>query len=120
MSNSWPSGPTWKECSRMDAVNARLRFGIPSLDAIFVGLPEQKEKDYQRLDWGGLMAPEGQSTSFCLIGPDGTGKSVFALYFASQYLTDNHVGAKCAAKVCGKDDSQLCTKHCAEDCAKDC
>ncbi|MCX6345199.1 MAG: hypothetical protein NT018_08990, partial [Armatimonadetes bacterium] len=55
-----------------------LRFGIPSLDHL-CGKPD---KD----------SPEGMgihgATSMCIIGGDGTGKSVLGLHMASRYLAD--------------------------------
>jgi KaiC/GvpD/RAD55 family RecA-like ATPase len=68
-----------------------LRFGIPSLDAILVGGTEReaKEKNDQKVGWGGiLLSDKSEGTSLCLIGPDGTGKSVFSMHLASQYLWD--------------------------------
>src|SRR6185312_7371047 len=51
-----------------------LKFGIDSLDKLL------DEKG------AGMKVPAGEATSFCLIGPDGTGKSVFSLHLASRYL----------------------------------
>ncbi len=63
-----------------------LRFGIPSLDKL-IG-------SHGKRDYGIRIAPAGQdketanATGICIIGPDGTGKSVFGLHLASQYLAD--------------------------------
>src|SRR5947209_4591561 len=79
-----------------------LRFGIKSLDQLIGtnkdgnhGLNIVKREAY------GSDANVGQArpgradrstaritTSFCLIGPDGTGKSVLALHLAAQYMAD--------------------------------
>ncbi len=64
-----------------------LRFGIPSLDKL-VG-------SHGKDDYGILLTSNDENkkdmddaTGICLMGPDGTGKSVFALHLASQYLAD--------------------------------
>ena len=61
-----------------------LRFGIPSLDELFS--PELRGEAARQLssdlNWG--------ATSLCLIGSDGTGKSVFGMHLASRYFTDNY------------------------------
>jgi KaiC/GvpD/RAD55 family RecA-like ATPase len=54
-----------------------LKFGIPSLDEL-VQVPEQATS----------TALASCPTSLAIIGPDGTGKSVFALHLASRYLAD--------------------------------
>ena len=56
----------------------RMNFGIESLDELFGEGPNF-----------GIEIPRGEATSFCLIGPDGTGKSVFALHLADDYLKKN-------------------------------
>jgi KaiC/GvpD/RAD55 family RecA-like ATPase len=67
-----------------------LRFGIPSLDAILVGRSEREAlANARQIGWGGILLSEkSEGTSVCLIGPDGTGKSVFSMHLASQYLWD--------------------------------
>lgn len=63
-----------------------LRFGIPSLDKL---IGSHDEGNY-----GIKLTPNEKgkkiedATGICIIGPDGTGKSVFALHLASQYLAD--------------------------------
>jgi KaiC/GvpD/RAD55 family RecA-like ATPase len=60
-----------------------LRFGIESLDKLIGGSKET--------GFGINIARHnvrGLTTSLCLIGPDGAGKSVLALHLASQYLAD--------------------------------
>lgn len=53
-----------------------LSFNVPTLDALFA--PKDPRK--------GLPLPRApNTTSVCLIGPDGTGKSVFALHLAHAY-----------------------------------
>ncbi len=62
---------------------ATIRFGIESLDKLIgandvgLGMNIPKNKD------GDVL-----TTSLCLIGPDGTGKSVLALHLVAQYLAD--------------------------------
>lgn len=55
-----------------------LRFGIPSLDRLISGTDGQ----------AGFEIRNGQSASICMLGPDGTGKSVLALHLAAHYLSD--------------------------------
>lgn len=59
-----------------------LRFGIPSLDKL-VG-------SHGGGNYGVQLSPRESEdvTGICVMGPDGTGKSVFALHLASQYLAD--------------------------------
>jgi KaiC/GvpD/RAD55 family RecA-like ATPase len=59
-----------------------LRFGIPSLDKLIGRDDRNYGFDLSRKE------PTKDSTGLCVIGPDGTGKSVFALHLASQYLAD--------------------------------
>src|SRR6266404_5982051 len=57
-----------------------LRFGINSLDALFGDTGEAP---------GIKLTGDGKgATSLCILGPDGTGKSVLALHLASRYLAD--------------------------------
>ncbi len=56
-----------------------IRFGIPSLDQLLGQGPEAP--------CAGFAVPDrAESATFCLIGPDGTGKSVLALHLASWYI----------------------------------
>ena len=71
-----------------------LRFGIPSLDMLMGKAPEIAAR--KGIDQLGLWLPDPSgsnksttSTSLCLIGPDGSGKSVLALHLVSRYLADN-------------------------------
>jgi KaiC/GvpD/RAD55 family RecA-like ATPase len=60
-----------------------LRFGIESLDRLIGGS--------ELTGYGIDIAKHkraGLTTSLCLIGPDGAGKSVLALHLAAQYLAD--------------------------------
>ncbi len=57
---------------------ALLAFGIPSLDELLGHPPDREE-------FGLLLDGRDKSTSICIIGPDGTGKSVLALHLASHY-----------------------------------
>ena len=54
-----------------------LSFGIPKLDELF--------GRYSATGEPGICAEAGESVSVCLVGADGTGKSVLALHLASQY-----------------------------------
>lgn len=58
-----------------------LAFGVPSLDEL-LGRPNDSGDP---LEFGIILPSKAESTSLCLIGPDGTGKSVLALHLASQY-----------------------------------
>ncbi|HEX4133144.1 MAG TPA: ATPase domain-containing protein [Bryobacteraceae bacterium] len=65
----------------------KLRFGIPSLDDLVeVRLPSQEENTtgQSELDETNTNC----ATSMAILGPDGVGKSVFALHLASRYLAD--------------------------------
>ena len=80
-----------------------LQFGIPSFDVLFApGLRqgdtaprrerrnEDKSREPGSPDYGGQgirVAGEGVA-SMCLIGPDGTGKSIFGMHLAAQYAAD--------------------------------
>ncbi len=61
-----------------------LAFGIPSLDEL-LGHPAARDEAFSSADFGFVLGEREKSTSLCLIGPDGTGKSVLALHLASQY-----------------------------------
>ena len=71
-----------------------LRFGIQSLDKL-IGSVKDDKRDCYGID---LSEPEEEkqngisdmpmTSSVCLTGPDGTGKSVFSLHIASHYLAD--------------------------------
>ncbi len=66
-----------------------LQFGIPSLDALFGRVrPRARERSYDYGAYGIRMSQEYPVTSICFIGPDGTGKSVFGLHLAAQYMAD--------------------------------
>ena len=72
-----------------------LQFGIPSFDRLF-GRPSVRdfvEKSYT-YDAYGIQLAAKQSTSLSLIGPDGTGKSVFGLHLAAQYIASFDDGQK--------------------------
>jgi KaiC/GvpD/RAD55 family RecA-like ATPase len=58
--------------------NNPLRFGIPSLDHLISG----------RESASGELPIGNRSTSLCILGPDGTGKSVLGLHLAAHYLHD--------------------------------
>ncbi|MCX6594271.1 MAG: hypothetical protein NTZ56_22380 [Acidobacteria bacterium] len=67
-----------------------LRFGIPSLDSL---LGRQRVADDTRVSAYGIHLEDDATTSLCLMGPDGSGKSVCALHLISRYLAD-HSSAK--------------------------
>lgn len=74
---------------------AVLRFGIASLDEL-LGAPPQNSGGAAPF---GMYLPktkqvEAFTTSVCLIGPNGTGKSIFGLHMASTYLADCQVAHK--------------------------
>ena len=70
-----------------------LRFGITSLDELF-GVPSETSR--HGLPAGIYLPPVADgdadtatpTTSVCIAGPTGTGKSIFALHMASTYLAD--------------------------------
>src|SRR5258708_19135974 len=83
-----------------------LRFGIPTLDEL-IGQFKVKSEDKDHIFFGIDFSPDDaldsnpaatgvkldgarrpDSTSICVIGPDGTGKSVFGMHLASRYLAD--------------------------------
>ncbi len=97
---------------------AVLRFGIDSLDEL-LGLPSEKfTSDGLQIPHGiYLPGKEGKAqgtatrkgdahrenavftTSVCLIGPTGTGKSIFGLHMASKYLADCLEDQRVARKI---------------------
>lgn len=64
----------------------QLKFGIPTLDNLFLGNEKRDSAP------GGIVLPRGEMgserTSVCIVGPDGSGKSLFALHLASRYAAD--------------------------------
>jgi hypothetical protein len=62
-----------------------LRFGIPSLDQLIGSFDGNFGVEVTRKDGGRTVT---DATGVCIMGPDGTGKSVFALHLASHYLAD--------------------------------
>src|SRR5688572_17458490 len=79
-----------------------LRFGIQSLDRLIgtvklktgngvtygIDVSEPEESDGQPSVNGTGRPALPITSSICLAGPDGTGKSVLSLHLASSYLTD--------------------------------
>jgi KaiC/GvpD/RAD55 family RecA-like ATPase len=65
-----------------------MRFGIPSLDQLVSGDESVLGIDLTYVTEKGT--PAFDSTSMCIIGPDGTGKSVLALHLASYYAADHN------------------------------
>ena len=61
---------------------AILRFGIASLDELIAASSEHEPAERRGLDVG------DSSASICIIGPEGTGKSIFAMHLASRYAAD--------------------------------
>jgi KaiC/GvpD/RAD55 family RecA-like ATPase len=66
-----------------------IGFGIPSLDRLLgqAAAPQDRSGD---APFGFRLQNAAESTTFCLIGPDGTGKSIFALHLASEYWRRVH------------------------------
>jgi KaiC/GvpD/RAD55 family RecA-like ATPase len=65
-----------------------IRSGIPSLDAMF--RPANPPEAWDREEGGIDAANPDATTSICIAGPDGTGKSVLAMHFSSRYVADCH------------------------------
>lgn len=64
-----------------------IRTGIPSVDELFRQRdPHQRTAD--PWDPGVRLPDRSTTTSFCIVGPDGAGKSVLAMHLASRYLAD--------------------------------
>lgn len=63
-----------------------LAFGIPSLDEL-LGQATSSDRVWTREGFGITLDKKTESTSLCIIGPDGTGKSVLALHLASHYAS---------------------------------
>jgi KaiC/GvpD/RAD55 family RecA-like ATPase len=74
-----------------------LRFGIPSLDALF-GDRGSKGIRLPGSD-GGSTDSLNSSVSVCISGPDGTGKSILGLHLASRYVADCARAGKARQKV---------------------
>jgi KaiC/GvpD/RAD55 family RecA-like ATPase len=89
-----PPPPTFQ-----DREDRYIAFGIPSLDRL-IGCVAPPGREPGRAYAGysltetnltGAAAPvPDESATFCLIGPDGTGKSLFALHLASDYWRRTH------------------------------
>jgi KaiC/GvpD/RAD55 family RecA-like ATPase len=64
-----------------------LPFGIPALDELlgYAGFGDKAKQDRQRDDSTACLT---SATSLAIVGQDGTGKSVFALHLASNYLAN--------------------------------
>lgn len=68
-----------------------IRSGIPSLDAMFRSSGLKSESFTEELDEHGISLTGGSgTTSICIAGPDGTGKSALAMHFVSRYMADAH------------------------------
>jgi len=68
-----------------------IRSGIPALDGMFhPGRHEPGDPTWERDQFGIFLPGASRTTSICIAGPDGTGKSVLAMHFASRYLADCH------------------------------
>ena len=78
-----------------------LRFGIESLDRLIGTVKSNPEADdfygidvtepEERKDWQQNGRGLPITSSICLAGPDGTGKSILSLHLASRYLADSLV-----------------------------
>jgi KaiC/GvpD/RAD55 family RecA-like ATPase len=77
-----------------------LQFGIPTVDWLF-GTPTQPKPaltggnpdDFVSIHTAegfGIRVEPNHTTSLCVIGPDGTGKSLLALHFAARYAWRSH------------------------------
>lgn len=66
-----------------------IRFGIPSLDRL-LGHPHARD-DGER-PYG--IDVEGRTTTICIVGTGGTGKSELALHLASRYVADARAGSE--------------------------
>lgn len=71
-----------------------LKFGIPGFDGLFNNShPEVSHQGRQILNPNfndcGISIPKDGTASICIIGPDGVGKSVFAMHLASRYCAEN-------------------------------
>jgi KaiC/GvpD/RAD55 family RecA-like ATPase len=75
-----------------------LRFGINGLDDLLSGSYIPGKDEVLGID---ISAPSGgdcQATSVCIVGPNGTGKSVFALHLASYFAAGGfQSGGRCRA-----------------------
>lgn len=68
-----------------------IRSGILALDNMFYpGRCEPGDNTWEPHQNGIYLPGAGRTTSICIAGPDGTGKSVLAMHFASRYLADCH------------------------------
>lgn len=71
-------------------MNSVLRFGIPTLDRLLDDRPAVGGAG----ETGGVHLPEGEgigsgaTTSLCILGPNGTGKSLLAMHLTSRYVAD--------------------------------
>ena len=59
-----------------------IRFGVPSLDSLLGS--SQSEPSQNGIE----LTRAAEAISLCIIGPEGTGKSILALHLASYYLAD--------------------------------
>jgi KaiC/GvpD/RAD55 family RecA-like ATPase len=66
-----------------------LRFGIPSLDELMGGKRVEASSPSRPYDHFGVSLEE-TTTSICIMGPDGTGKSILGLHLASRYVADSN------------------------------
>jgi KaiC/GvpD/RAD55 family RecA-like ATPase len=62
-----------------------LRFGIPSLDRLINPQPEETAHQRPR---GFQLNDAEETASICILGSDGTGKSVMAMHLAARYCAD--------------------------------
>src|ERR1019366_5737505 len=68
-----------------------IRSGIPSLDGMFRAASAPSSDGQLETSASGVSLPgAGETTSICIAGPDGTGKSILAMHFASRYIADCH------------------------------
>lgn len=61
-----------------------IRFGIPTLDELI----DQQSGDNHKINAQGIQVSAGATASICILGPDGTGKSLLGMHLASRYAAD--------------------------------
>ena len=80
-----------------------IRFGIPSLDEL-MGIRQRGHEQGAPAssrnpgDFG-VHISKGSAASFCILGPDGTGKSLLAMHLASRYVADSYVDGDPSVRV---------------------
>src|SRR5260221_93902 len=78
-----PDGSERKK--QITAFGQLLQFGIPSLDGLFGVDPEASEPRLHGMRVDAGFNGRSETTSICIAGPSGTGKSILGLHLASYY-----------------------------------